>query len=304
MKIFIYLMSLLPFPMLHAISNGLYFVIYHVAKYRRAVVRENLARSFPDETPEWREQVEKKFYRNFCDTMLEVVKTTTISKSEFLARCKFTTPEIVRNWFEKRVNMEGISSHLANWEWMGLAICSEVPFDCYVVYKPLNNARMNQFLINSRGRFGIKLIPIKSVRTFFENDFDKPYLLGLLSDQAPHDYGRAFEVEFLNQKTYYAPGPGLLAVQYQLTPCWGWMRRVGRSRFEWGIDPVLPDTSIALTPEEISQVERVATAHSVTLAAAEQGYRIVKEYSRLLEVKIKMAPEDWLWSHRRWKSRN
>ena len=300
----LYLVSLFPFFILHWISNFLFLVIYHVIGYRRKVVQENLLRSFPNETSKWRKQVEKIFYRNFCDLMVETIKTSTISKEELLSRCKFTTHENARQWFHARANMDGISSHLANWEWMALATGIELPFDCYVVYKPLSSPRMNQFIIKSRGRFGLKLVPIKGVRTFFETPHEKPYLLGLLSDQAPHDYSRAFEVEFLNQKTYYVPGPGLLAVKYELTPCWGWMRRVGRSRFEWGIDPVLPDTSVALTSDESAQIARIAKAHDVTLAASEQGYRLVKEYSRLLEIKIKMAPADWLWSHRRWKSRS
>jgi KDO2-lipid IV(A) lauroyltransferase len=236
--------------------------------------------------------------------MLEVMKTTTISREAFLERCKMVTPETARDWYQKELNVDAISSHLANWEWFALGTVFDLKYECYAVYKPLTNERMNQFIISSRGRFGLNLVPMKSVREFFTRVHPKPYLFGLLADQAPQNYEKAYEVEFLNQKTYYAPGPGLLAVKYNLQPCWGWMRRVGRSRYEWGMDPVSPDLLIPLTESEVAQIARVSKMHEVSLTDSERGYRIVKEYSRLLEVKIKMAPEDWLWSHRRWKNRS
>ena len=45
---FIYLLSLLPFPVLYAVSNGVYFLLYRVLGYRKAVVFQNLRNSLPD----------------------------------------------------------------------------------------------------------------------------------------------------------------------------------------------------------------------------------------------------------------
>ena len=54
---FIYLLALLPFPLLYFFSDGVYFLIYHVLRYRRKVVRQNLTNSFP-------EKPEKEISRN------------------------------------------------------------------------------------------------------------------------------------------------------------------------------------------------------------------------------------------------
>ena len=45
---FIYGVSLLPFPLLYLLSDGIYFLIYKVFGYRKEVVLTNLRNSFPE----------------------------------------------------------------------------------------------------------------------------------------------------------------------------------------------------------------------------------------------------------------
>jgi KDO2-lipid IV(A) lauroyltransferase len=42
-----YALSLLPFGMLYALSDCFYVLVYHVARYRRSIVHENLSTAFP-----------------------------------------------------------------------------------------------------------------------------------------------------------------------------------------------------------------------------------------------------------------
>jgi lauroyl/myristoyl acyltransferase len=51
------------------------------------------------------------------------------------------------------------------------------------------------------------------------------------------------------------------------------------------------------------QIDRMAKEHSITREQSAQALAVVIEYSKRLEAQIRKAPEDWLWSHRRWKSR-
>jgi KDO2-lipid IV(A) lauroyltransferase len=148
------------------------------------------------------------------------------------------------------------------------------------------------------------MIPMKAVRRAIREDHGRPYLLGLLSDQAPHDYDKAFEVEFLNQQTFVVPGPGILTVQENLTPIWGWMRRTGRSRFEWGLEVLTFDPPRSgFTDSDRAQILRISKAHKISEADAARALALILSYSKKLEAQIEMAPQDWLWSHRRWKSR-
>ncbi len=296
------LLSRLPYFILHRISDGLFYLLYYGLRYRRKVVRENLERSFPEKSEAEITGIEKKFYRNFGDVMVESIKNFTISREELRDRCRYLTPEVTERLYAEGKSISGFSSHLASWETLPLSACVEFEYQIYAVYKPLQNQKFDQAVSRSRGRFGAELVPIKSVRKVIDSPQKKPFLLGLLSDQAPHDYARAFEVQFLNQRTFVTPGAAILAVERGFTPAWGWMRRTGRSRVEWGIEELIPKES-PFTDSEKEQITRIACAHSLTEEKAGQALRLVQEFSRRLEDRIKMAPQDWLWSHRRWKSR-
>jgi KDO2-lipid IV(A) lauroyltransferase len=298
------LLSKLPFWWLHRISDLGYFLVYSGFGYRKKTVRENLSRAFPEKTRAERLRIEKRFYRNFTDTLIETVKGFSITEAEVRERCRFQNPEIARALWESRSNVAGISSHLANWELLAQSLALEFQHLCFGVYKPLKDPSMNRAVVASRERSGIRMIPMKSVRSAVKGHHDRPYLLGLLSDQAPHDYERAFEVEFLNQKTYVVPGPGILTVEFGLTPIWGWMRRTGRSRFEWGVEELSMDPPEGgFSEDQLEQIERISRVHRLSMDQASRALALILRYSAKLEEQIRKAPEDWLWTHRRWKSR-
>lgn len=299
------MISMLPFPILHRLSDVSYFLVYVILGYRKKTVRENLRRSFPEKTEHEIIAIEKGFYRNFCDLMFETIKTSTIRKEEVLERCRLENPEFVEKLFQGGANVAGISSHMGNWEWMSLALSLSSRFKFLAVYKPLANSKLNKIVVGSRERFGAIFVPIKKLKVILDRSHDQPYLVGLLSDQAPHDYAKAFEFPFLNQSTYFVPGPGVLCVKRDLTPIYGWIRRVGRSRYEWKLehlDEVIP-AYLELTQEERTQVDRFSKAHRLSQEETVRALVITRKFVRRLEEEIKMAPQDWLWSHRRWKSR-
>ncbi len=63
--------SALPFGVLYILSGIGYLLIYRVGRYRRKVVRENLAKAFPEKSGEERRQIERRFYHYLSDYMLE-----------------------------------------------------------------------------------------------------------------------------------------------------------------------------------------------------------------------------------------
>jgi KDO2-lipid IV(A) lauroyltransferase len=301
---FLYLVSLLPLWVLHRFSEVTYFFVYYLGGYRKSVVRENLLRAFPNHSDEQRMTIEKKFYAHFCDLIFETLKSFTLSKKSLQARCVYLTPEISDQLFAQGHDLMGVSSHLANWEWKGMALGYEFKQSTYVVYKPLSTAYLNQLVVRSRERFGSKLVAIKNLRSIFDEPHRSPIAIGLLSDQAPHDYSKAFEVDFFGRKTWVAAGAGVLTVQKNMQPVWGWMRRTGRSRYEWGLEVLKPEPPVGgWTASDLQQVERISLAHGLTLDQAKYALSLTQLFTQKLEERIKMAPQDWLWSHRRWKQR-
>lgn len=299
--------SRLPFTILHRFSDVLFLFVFYGLKYRRKVVQENLKRSFPGKSEHELNKIEKEFYRSFCDLVFETIKTTTISKEELLNRCRLVTPNIMREMTACEQNIVGISSHLGNWEWLSVSVSILYGHKVFGVYTPLTNKKLDTWIKKTRERFGLSMITAKQLKEALNTE--GRFLIGLLADQAPSQFAKAIEIPlFLNQKTYFSPGPGVFVSKYGMKPVWAWAKRVGRSRYEWGLEwmPELEripelETNNSLATEQTS---RVAEAHSVDLLQAHQAINIVNRYSQLLEERIQVRPQDWLWSHRRWKLRS
>src|SRR5579871_5938890 len=85
---FLYLVSLLPMRVLYMLSDVIYGIIYYCIGYRRKVVMDNLRHAFPEKTEVERIAIAKKFYHNFIDSFVEVIKL--VSASESWLRRRFT----------------------------------------------------------------------------------------------------------------------------------------------------------------------------------------------------------------------
>ena len=115
---FIYLLSLLPFPLLYLLSDGLYLLLYHVTGYRKKVINKNLRNSFPEKTPAEIIILQKKFYRYFCDLLLETFKTLTISRDTMLRRCSLdpAADKIFSDFAAENKSLIIVMGHKGNWE--------------------------------------------------------------------------------------------------------------------------------------------------------------------------------------------
>ena len=95
---FLLLISWLPFWMLYAYANILYFLLYHVAGYRKKVVRKNIKRSGLAKTEKEALAIERKFYRYLCDLFLEIIKVRGMSKKTMMRRFSITNPAFLENY--------------------------------------------------------------------------------------------------------------------------------------------------------------------------------------------------------------
>ena len=71
LSFFLKLLSYIPFKVLYVLSDGLFYLLYYVIRYRRTIVRKNLTESFPEKSEQEILKIEKNFYRYFTDQVLE-----------------------------------------------------------------------------------------------------------------------------------------------------------------------------------------------------------------------------------------
>ena len=85
----VYSVSLLPMPILYGFSRAMYTLAYRVVGYRRAVVIQNISRSFPEKNYAEVRAVVKRFYAGFTASLAEMVKSISISPRRLDAKLTF-----------------------------------------------------------------------------------------------------------------------------------------------------------------------------------------------------------------------
>ena len=91
----VHIIAIIPFWILYPLSNFLSFLFYHVFKYRKSIIINNLKNSFPEKTDKEIKSIAKKTYVNLTDLIVESIKTFTMSTKTVKKRFKVINPEIL-----------------------------------------------------------------------------------------------------------------------------------------------------------------------------------------------------------------
>lgn len=269
-------LSWLPLPVLYPVSDGLSWLLYRVVKFRRAVVDGNIARSFPEKPEAERRYIAREYYRHLCDLIFESVHAFSMSEKELLRRCRVVNPEIFTPYYEKGQHVIVCAGHYNNWELTGTAFDPQIPHDSVGLYKPLKNAFFDRKMQESRGRFGLRMVSIRKVKTYFE-ELETPTVTLFATDQSPSNPERAYWLTFLHQDTGVLYGTEHYTRKTDSPLLFGHITKVKRGYYEVYFE------LITNKPNELPEGA------------------ITEAHTRLLEAEIRKAPQYWLWSHRRWK---
>lgn len=272
----LYLISLLPFRVLYIISDGIYFLIFKVIGYRKKVVYQNLRNSFPEKSDDEIEKIARKFYRFFCDLILETLKTLTIGERSLKKHVKFDNPEVFKQYAEQNQSVIIVMGHLGNWE-LGGARFALLPYHkLYVIYHPLSNKNFNNLIVHMRTRLGNKLYAMSEVLRGMVRDRKELTATAFIADQTPQPNG-AYWTTFLNQDTPVFTGTEKIAQKFKYPVIYLSIKRPKRGQY------VMECELLVEKPEETTENQ------------------ISEMHTKRLEKDIIENPEIWLWTHRRWK---
>ena len=160
---FIKFISKLPFKILYKLSDLLYLLLYNLFKYRKSVVRKNLELALPDSSELERKKIEKKFYRHFCDLILETVKVFSISKQELKERFKITNPEVIHELEAQGKSVIYMCAHYNNYEWILALRFHGMKNTSYGSEIKLKNKAFDDLLRKSRSKFETYLIDKEAI---------------------------------------------------------------------------------------------------------------------------------------------
>jgi KDO2-lipid IV(A) lauroyltransferase len=271
------LFSRLPMRALYAFAGFLYFLAYYVVRHRQHVIREQLAKVFPTLSEGERSAIHRQFLRNFCDVMVEVLKSVSLSPAHMSARIRILNLEAARAYLDAGQSVMFVTSHLCNWEWLLQGVTLQLGYPVDAAYKPLRDAWAERLMLKVRSRFGARLIPAKELLADFLRRRDIVRAVAMNADQAPVSTDKRYWTQFLGQETAFYVGAEQIARATRLPMLYLLMRRVRRGYYEVQMRP-LWDGREALPANAITE-----------------------RYARACERDVLDHPADWLWSYRRWR---
>jgi Kdo2-lipid IVA lauroyltransferase/acyltransferase len=271
------LLSRVPMWALYGFSGFLYFLAYYVARHRHSVIREQLMRVFPTLSEGERAAIHKRFLRNFCDVLVEILKSISLAPAQMNARVRIVNLSAARTFLDAGQSVMLVTSHLCNWEWLLQGVTLQLGYPLDAAYKPLHDAWAERLMLGVRSRFGARMIPAKELLADFLRRRAVVRAVAMNADQAPVSTDKRYWTVFLGQDTAFYIGAEQIARATRLPMLYLVMRRVKRGFYEVEIRQ-LWDGRETLGPNAITE-----------------------RYARACESDVLKAPADWLWSYRRWK---
>lgn len=274
----IVIIGLTPFFLLYGLSNVIQFFLYRVFRYRKKVVFQNLEGSFPLMTRNDLQRTTSLFYKNLTDVFLESIKAFTMGRKQIIKQHRITNPEVLEPFYKTGQCIIGVTGHYCNWEWGSLSASLQSKYPVVAFYKPLQNKLIDRFVRWSRSRFGTTLVPIGQTSLAFKKHRFQTIFLMAADQGMPHKFkDKAIWVQFLNRETAFLYGLEKHARSNNIPVIYVDVQRVKRGYYTVELS-VLTTNPIELPEGKLTEI-----------------------YARKLESIILKKPENWLWSHRRWK---
>lgn len=274
----VWVVSIMPFFILYGISDFLFLIFYYVIRYRKKVVFTNLRNSFPDKSEKEIKKIARKFYHNLCDLIIEVFKGKTISDKGMVKKISYKNLEIVDRLYSEGRSVLAVCGHIGNWEWVGMTGKYFFKHKFFAVVKPLSSNFWNEYMSKLRIRYAKEgLISFKQTFRVLVKNREHSTLTLLAGDQTPTKSEIEYWTTFLNQDTPLFLGTEKIAKSLNMAVLFFNIQRVKRGNYEVEISILSED------PKNTAENE------------------ITEMHVRALENVIRKHPDNWLWSHKRWK---
>jgi Kdo2-lipid IVA lauroyltransferase/acyltransferase len=257
--------------------------LWRVDRKHRERALANLQRSMPELSPARRQAVAQQSMQHLVMLGVEVLFTTRLIRLESWARHVVLEDmqNVMKLLLDRHRGLIMLTGHYGNWEILGYVLAA-LGFSTTSVARPLDNPYINEWLLGVRQRMGQKIIDKKGATDDVTRILHERGAVAFIADQNAGTKG--LFVDFFGRKASTYKSIGLLAMEYKVPVVIGYARRVaGQFRFEVG-------TSDIIYPEDWQD-------HPDPLRY------ITQRYTTAIETFVRQDPSQYLWVHRRWKTR-
>ena len=272
---FVWALRLLPVDAISAMGGALMRTLGPLLREHR-IADLNLRLAFPEMPQAERRRVLKGHWDNFGRTAFEFAVMDRITPAT--GRVEAFDPGPALEMIRQGRPVVLFTGHFANWEALPSA-ASAGGLSLRISYRRANNPHMDKRIVEGRKRMGVHLFAAKGKDGNREliQALKNGEMLAILWDQRD---SAGVEAPFFGHQVRTASGPVRLALAHDGVLIGIGMRRLEGARF----------TSRSYAPIEL---ERTGDRTRDIQAG-------IAKVNAFMEARIREAPEQWLWAHRRW----
>ncbi|MDK1031662.1 MAG: lysophospholipid acyltransferase family protein [Planctomycetia bacterium] len=257
-------------------------LVYWLDKKHRLRAIGNIRRSFPEFTEDQVCRLAKESSQHLIMLGIEMLCLPRVmSKNTWYHHLEVVNYEETTNLATRHRPTIMVTGHFGNWEMAGY-IMATLKLPTHTVARPLDNPYIDKYLAKLRGHTGQQII-IKSGATDAVTEvLRNGHILATVADQ---DAGRrGFFVDFFGRRASTFKSIALFAIEMNAVIVVGGAYRTGK-KFHY-----LADIVDYIFPEDYER-------------SLDGALAITERYTKSLERLIRKAPGQYLWVHRRWKTR-
>lgn len=154
--VLLWLLHLLPLPVLSAIGRGFGLLLYQFGSRRRPIVLVNLALCFPEKSEAQREQLAKAHFQVLGRSMLERGLLWWASRERLSRLIRVEGEEKIQALLDAKRPVMLLAPHFVGLDAGGVAITMR--FDIVSIYAVQNEAVFDHLILKGRSRFGKQLL--------------------------------------------------------------------------------------------------------------------------------------------------
>lgn len=273
-------LSIIPRPWMSRLATPLGKLWYQLDRRHRTIARENMRRALGNEMDE--RTIDLTVCNNFIQLTRVALEIPSLLKLTADNVNQYITLSGRRHLADARARGKGtilLTGHLGHWELMSLAAPLVADEPIGVVTQTLKHAPLDKFLTEFRMRTGNRVINKKNAGTHIANFLKKNKTVGILLDQNASYYEGVY-VPFFGITACTNKGLAMFALRHDATVLPAFNVRRTDGRYHIMIAPPVPLV-------RTGNLQRDIVLNT-------------KQFNKIIERYIRMAPDNWLWIHRRW----
>ena len=272
--IFFFLFKILGFKISSAIGGKLFEIIGPIFRSKK-LIDTNIKKALPNINSEDLKKTTRLMWNNYGRIFAEYVFIKSFRNGKLNSRISIEGQDILEEIKKLNQQVVFISGHFSNFELMAMHL-EKVGIKLTAIYRPLNNIFLNVIMENIRKKYICKNQIKKGIGGMKKIIHLKRqnYSTALMIDQRVSEGIRS---NFFNNPALTTTIPAQLVKKFKIPVVPIYIERVNNLNF------------------------KITVSKPIHFTDGDSIEKITDDLNKVLETMILNKPEQWIWSHNRWK---